>query len=85
MCPAHFSLVVKNKLNEKFTNRWIARKYDFVVWPAHSLDNTKFFLEEILKDIYKDKPITSHVTTDYCDLYINNFRYYNSKPIIASQ
>jgi len=36
-----------------------------------------------LKGHLQRKTITSHVTTDYCNLHINNFRY--SKPIIARQ
>lgn len=59
-CPAHFSLVARNKLNEKFANRWIGRG-GRVPWPARSPDLTPldFFLWGVLKDmVYKEVPTT---------------------------
>lgn len=47
-CPAHFSLVARQKLIEKFSNRWIGRGGS-VVWPARSPDLTPldFFYGEL--------------------------------------
>ena len=61
-CPAHFSLVARNKLNEKFPNRWIGRG-GRVMWPARSPDLTPldYFLWGTLKDmVYKEEPTTLH-------------------------
>ncbi|XP_026828441.1 uncharacterized protein LOC113562655 [Ooceraea biroi] len=62
-CPAHFSLVARNKLNEKFANRWIGRGGP-VGWPARSPDLTPldFFLWGILKDMVYT---SNHATTDH--------------------
>ncbi|EZA54505.1 hypothetical protein X777_05484, partial [Ooceraea biroi] len=62
-CPAYFSLVARNKLNEKFANRWIGRGGP-VGWPARSPDLTPldFFLWETLKDmVYKEEPTTPQI------------------------
>lgn len=59
-CPAHYSLVVRNFLNEYFPDRWIGRGSLFP-WPARSPDLTclDFYLWGRVKDIvYKVQPTT---------------------------
>lgn len=59
-CPAHFSLVARNTINQLFPNRWIGRG-STVVWPPRSPDCTPldFFLWGRIKDIvYTEKPTT---------------------------
>ena len=53
---------MRNKLNEKFPNRWIGHKGS-VTWPVRSSDLTSldYFLWGTLKDmVYKEQPTTSH-------------------------
>ncbi|KZC08085.1 hypothetical protein WN55_09977 [Dufourea novaeangliae] len=55
-CPAHYSLIARRELDEKFQNRWI-RRGDLILWPARSPDLTPldFLLWGILKDkVYKE-------------------------------
>lgn len=57
-CPAHYSLGVRNFLDEYFSNRWIGRGSLFP-WPARSPDLTclDFYLWGRVKDIvYKIRP-----------------------------
>lgn len=59
-CPAHFSLDVRNHLNNIYPNRWIGRGSLFP-WPARSPDLTvlDFYLWGRLKDIvFKTRPTT---------------------------
>jgi hypothetical protein len=46
--PAHNAIIVKQKLNEMFPNRWIGT-YGVVPWPARSPDLTSldFFYGDI--------------------------------------
>lgn len=59
-CPAHYSLVARETLDRKFSDRWIGRAGP-VNWPARSPDLTSpdFFLWGYLKDkVYKQIPTT---------------------------
>lgn len=58
--PAHYSLEVRDWLDQKFPDRWIGRRGP-IEWPARSPDLTPpdFFLWGYLKNIvYKDRPST---------------------------
>ena len=58
--PSHYSLVVREWLDQKFSSHWIGRRGP-IEWPARSPDLTPpdFFLWGYLKNIvYKDKPST---------------------------
>ena len=58
--PAHYSLIVREWLDQKFPGRWIGRRGP-IEWPARSPDLTPpdFFLWGYLKNIvYKDRPST---------------------------
>ena len=58
--PSHYSLVVREWLDQKFPGRWIGRRGP-IEWPARSPDLTPadFFLWGYLKNIvYKDRPST---------------------------
>ncbi|CAI6375452.1 unnamed protein product [Macrosiphum euphorbiae] len=57
--PAHNAIIVRQKLNEMFPNRWIGT-YGVVPWPARSPDLTPldFFLWGHLKTVvYADLPV----------------------------
>lgn len=57
--PAHNAIIVRQKLNQIFQNRWIGT-YGVVPWPARSPDLTPldFFLWGHLKTVvYKDPPV----------------------------
>lgn len=59
-CPAHFSLNVREHLNQEYAGRWIGRGSLFP-WPARSPDLTclDFYLWGRLKDlVYQTRPIT---------------------------
>jgi transposase len=61
--PPHYSVAVRNWLNEKFPDRWIGRRGP-IEWPARSPDLSPpdFFLWGYLKNIvYKDRPTTLDV------------------------
>lgn len=61
-CPAHYSLIARRELDEKFRNRWIGRGGS-ISWPARSPDLTPldFFLWGTLKEkVYKEVPTTSY-------------------------
>jgi transposase len=58
--PSHYSLVVREWLDQKFPDHWIGRRGP-IEWPARSPDLTPpdFFLWGYLKNIvYMDKPST---------------------------
>jgi hypothetical protein len=58
--PAHWAKLVRNWLDQKFTNRWIGRGGE-IAWPPRSPDLTPpdFFLWGLLKDrVYSSKPRT---------------------------
>lgn len=58
--PPHFSLDVRNYLNQVFPNRWIGRRGP-IEWPARSPDLTPldFFLWGYLKSkVYFNRPVT---------------------------
>ncbi len=58
--PAHYALIVRDWLNEKFPDRWIGRRGP-IEWPARSPDLSPcdFFLWGYLKDkVYQERPAT---------------------------
>lgn len=59
-CPAHYSRIAREMLDDQFPNRWIGRG-SRVNWPARSPDLTPldFFLWGFLKDrVYQQRPTT---------------------------
>lgn len=59
-CPAHYSRIIQDFLNERFPNRWVGRGSLFP-WPARSPDLTclDFYLWGRVKDlVYKIRPTT---------------------------
>jgi hypothetical protein len=57
---AHYAVIVRNWLDEKFPGRWIGRRGPFE-WPARSPDLTPcdFFLWGYLKDIVFKNPVST--------------------------
>lgn len=58
--PPHYSLAVRNWLDQKFPGRWFGRRGP-IEWPARSPDMTPpdFFLWGVMKDlVYRERPGT---------------------------
>jgi len=58
--PAHYAGVVRDYLNERFSQRWIGRN-GFIRWPSNSPDLTPcdYFLWDYVKGIvFATKPAT---------------------------
>lgn len=60
-CPAHFSLVARNTVDQIFPNRWIGRGSTVVAWPPRLPDLTPldfYFWGRIKEIVYSQKPTT---------------------------
>jgi hypothetical protein len=85
-CPAHFSRIVRDYLNQQFPNRWIGRGSSFP-WPPRSPDLTcmDFYLWGRIKNIvYQTRPTTRDDMIERIRHAINNIPMAEIEAAVAS-